>query len=62
MQGLDLRPQHFHLSGDDTSGGHYYYYTEPTTIKYTAYFNVAKNLIKIDQPKEVISKDVSSKI
>lgn len=51
MQGLDLRPQHFHLFGDDTSGGHYHYDTAPTSIKYTAYLNVAKNLIRIDQPK-----------
>jgi len=37
------------------SGGHYHYDTEPTTIKYTAYFNIAKNLIRVDQPKIALS-------
>lgn len=32
------------------SGGHYLYDTQPTTIKYTAYLNVAKIFIRIDQP------------
>ncbi|XP_025416016.1 ester hydrolase C11orf54 homolog isoform X2 [Sipha flava] len=53
--GLDLRPQHFHLFSDHGFGGHYHYDTEPITIKYTAYLNVAKNLIRIDQPKKSLS-------
>lgn len=56
LQGLDLRPQHFHLFSDHGVGGHYHYDTEPTTIKYTAYLKVAKNLIKIDHPRSTINK------
>lgn len=51
LQGLDLRPQHFHLFGNHGEGGHYHHDTEPTTVKYTAYLNVAKKLIRIDQPE-----------
>lgn len=55
LQGLDLRLQHFHLFSEHGSGGHYHYDTEPATIKYIAYFNVAKNLIRVDQPEVAIS-------
>lgn len=55
LQGLDLRPQHFHLFSEHGQGGHYHYDTEPDTIKYTAYLSVAKNLIRIDQPDKVLS-------
>jgi len=51
LQGLDLRPQHFHLFSNHGVGGHYHYDTEPTTVKYTAYLNVAKKLIRVDQPE-----------
>lgn len=54
LQDLDLRPQHFHLFSQHNQGGHYHYDTEPTTIKYTAYFNVAKTLIRVDQPDVAI--------
>ncbi|VVC31574.1 Domain of unknown function DUF1907 [Cinara cedri] len=52
---LDLRPQHFHLFSQHGLGGHYHYDTEPATIKYTAYLNVAKTLIRVDQPEQAIS-------
>ncbi|KAL4107359.1 hypothetical protein QTP88_017718 [Uroleucon formosanum] len=52
--GLDLRPQHFHLFGNHGEGGHYHHDTEPTTVKYTAYLNVAKKLIRVDQPEIAI--------
>lgn len=48
---LDLRPQHFHLFSNHGVGGHYHYDTAPTTVKYTAYLNVAKKLIRVDQPE-----------
>ncbi|KAL5235266.1 hypothetical protein ACI65C_002676 [Semiaphis heraclei] len=46
--GLNLRLQHFHLYTDRNDGGHYHDDTEPKTIKYTGYFNVSKQFIKID--------------
>jgi len=50
-----LRLEHFHLyTTDGSQGGHYHYDIEPNTIKYTAYFNIAKQLIKIDQTQEDI--------
>jgi len=51
LQDLDLRPQHFHLFSNHGVGGHYHYDTAPTTVKYTAYLNVAKQLIRVDQPE-----------
>ncbi|XP_050534413.1 ester hydrolase C11orf54 homolog isoform X3 [Daktulosphaira vitifoliae] len=48
--GLDLRLQHFHLYSEHGVGGHYRCDTEPATIKYTAYLNVANNLYRVDQP------------
>lgn len=45
---------------DCGEGGHYHYDTDPDTIKYTGYFSVAKQLIKIDQTQENNSKDESS--
>ncbi|XP_015378904.1 PREDICTED: ester hydrolase C11orf54 homolog [Diuraphis noxia] len=46
--GLNLRLQHFHLYTDRNEGGHYHNDTEPNTIKYTGYFGVSKQFIKID--------------
>jgi len=51
---LDLRLQHFHLFSNHGEGGHYHYDTEPTTVKYTAYLNVAKKLIRVDQPETAL--------
>lgn len=45
---------------DCGEGGHYHYDTEPETIKYTGYFSVAKQLIKIDQTQKNNLKDESS--
>ncbi|XP_050535250.1 ester hydrolase C11orf54 homolog [Daktulosphaira vitifoliae] len=53
--GLDLRPQHFHLFSEHGAGGHYHYDTQPATIKYTAYLNLAKNLYRVDQPIDGVS-------
>jgi len=39
------------MFGNHGEGGHYHHDTEPTTVKYTAYFNVAKKLIRVDQPE-----------
>ncbi|XP_050428748.1 ester hydrolase C11orf54 homolog [Adelges cooleyi] len=50
--GLDLRPQHFHSFSEHGAGGHYHYDTDPTTIKYTAYLNVARHIYRVDQPAE----------
>lgn len=55
FQGLDLRPQHFHLFSEHGAGGHYHYDTQPATIKYTAYLNLAKNLYRVDQPIDGVS-------
>ncbi|XP_025421115.1 ester hydrolase C11orf54 homolog [Sipha flava] len=54
--GLDMMPlQHFHVFSDHGSGGHYMNDVEPATIKYTAYFNIAKNFIRVDQPEAPFS-------
>jgi hypothetical protein len=47
--------QHFHVFSDHGSGGHYMNDVEPATIKYTAYFNIAKNFIRVDQPEAPFS-------
>ncbi|XP_054168677.1 ester hydrolase C11orf54 homolog [Oppia nitens] len=47
---LDLRIEHTHCFSDHNQGGHYHYDTTPDEVEYEAYFNVAKQIYRIDSP------------
>ncbi|XP_076265226.1 ester hydrolase C11orf54 homolog [Rhynchophorus ferrugineus] len=49
---LDLRGQHFHSFSTHGEAGHYHNDTTPDEAEYLGYFNLAKELIRIDQPVE----------
>lgn len=49
---MDLRPYHFHVFTQNKLGGHYENDTTPDSVEYEAYFNVAEEVIRIDQPDE----------
>lgn len=50
--GFDLRLEHTHFFSHHGEGGHYHYDTTPDTVEYHGYFSPARQLYRIDQPKE----------
>ena len=50
LQGLDLRVEHTHCFSHHGEGGHYHYDITPNDVEYHGYYNVAEQLIRIDQP------------
>ena len=52
FQDLDLRVEHFHGFSAHGDGGHYHYDTTPNDVAYSAYFNVAEFMFRIDRPRE----------
>ena len=50
IKGLDLRVEHTHCFSDHGDGGHYHYDTTPSEVHYHAYYTVAEQLVRIDQP------------
>jgi hypothetical protein len=49
--GLALRMEHTHCFSDHGEGGHYHGDTTPAEVEYEAYFNTAKLLYRIDEPR-----------
>ncbi|XP_050310245.1 ester hydrolase C11orf54 homolog isoform X2 [Anthonomus grandis grandis] len=47
---LDLRVQHFHSYSTHREAGHYHYDTTPEIVEYLGYFNVAEEVVRVDQP------------
>ncbi|RFU34280.1 hypothetical protein B7463_g2094, partial [Scytalidium lignicola] len=51
VPGWNLRMEHTHCFSDHGQGGHYHYDVTPDEVEYEAYFNTAKCLYRIDQPR-----------
>ena len=48
--GYDLRMEHTHCFSEHGEGGHYHYDVTPDHVEYEGYFNVAKQLYRVDAP------------
>lgn len=50
--GLALREEHTHCFGveSNVAGGHYHYELDAGNVDYEGYFNVANEIVRVDQP------------
>ena len=48
--GFDLRIEHTHCFSEHGEGGHYHYDVTPDQVEYEGYFNVGKELYRVDAP------------